>query len=813
MGTLFRTASVFLLLLPLCQACPNALCICEPNIRNQLIINCRSKTFQEVPTWTPSNDEYAELTLGNNQISTLKNNAFSGLKINKLDLSRNRITTIEEDAFKGLDDTLYELVLHTSMMTTLPQAALQKLPNLRILTLKNFNIPMLPANPFSYFTKLHTLKMDECGLTSLKASDFNGVVNLETLSLPNNQFQSIPTQALTVLGNLKILNITYTLGFGNIPYGAFASNTKLEHLDLSGNGLTNIVANAFLGLESSLRRLVLQENDLTDNQMSFISGLRALEQLDLANNKLTTFPTPLIQTLSMLQNLYLNNNKITKLLRTSLNLPNSSLKVLNLAENEMVEIEERSFEKLLNLEELNLERQSSSDILKPNTLKGLENSLRTLLIQNNGLTEDHFPSVNYLRGLRHLYMGVNRISSIPDQIFAQMNNLRVLNLHQNRISILDHTKTPGLAQNLEVFDISSNYLQTVGECTFYGFNQLENIELTGNPLNCDCKLRWLYTWMENKYVPVIRNSLEWKCSSPERLRDRRFSTLLYSDLDCTGAYTPLDCSSVVIIPTNPPDGLSSFKIKNVTDITESSFTVIWHNPNISIVTGFSVDLTRPDQPEKGSTVETLSKASTKYTATHLESDTNYVIGITILVDKNSGEKGRRYIQDVRTSKPKVAPVSDENPTLKIILGSIFGVLAVILIIVIVCVACYCSRKKDEEDPYSRPGQFRRQNKLASHGSLPTVSGTTQRFSRSKTASMGTLQSAQSLDRLDFTPEERDRILNMLTNSGGTTMSMISNTSGPYVGPALPPRPPHLHQEYANSEIKGGPVYEEIGSDV
>ena len=113
------------------------------------------------------------------------------------------------------------------------------------------------------------------GVTSLKASDFAGLVKLHSLYLDGNSLTTLPGAVFTGL-------------------------TKLRSLDLGSNSLTALPDTVFAGL-SNLNWLYLSRNSLTSVPDSVFSGLTNLQELHLGSNDLTALPASVFAGLTNLQ--------------------------------------------------------------------------------------------------------------------------------------------------------------------------------------------------------------------------------------------------------------------------------------------------------------------------------------------------------------------------------------------------------------------------------------------------------------------------------------------------------------------------------
>lgn len=206
--------------------------------------------------------------------------------------------------------------------------------------------------------------------------------------------------------------------------GAF-SNLKLHNLQLSGCRIRTISPAAFQGLETSLKNLNLQENEIEEFPVESLLNLRNLTLLDLSRNRITDVPDNAFETLNNLATLKLSDNNIS-LSRDSfkglenclknLNLKGTrqkripeavrdlrTLAFLDLAQNGLHELPgpggEALLESLDSLTALNLERNVIQQVGE-NTFLGVKDTLSSLSLLNNLLTDFPVEAINSLSELR-----------------------------------------------------------------------------------------------------------------------------------------------------------------------------------------------------------------------------------------------------------------------------------------------------------------------------------------------------------------------------------------------------------------------------
>ncbi len=204
-----------------------------------------------------------------------------------------------------------------------------------------------------------------------------------------------------------------------LPDFAFR-NLKVIGLRLNNAGLETVARNAFRGLENTLQTLDLSGNSLPQVPVSALRQLRLVSALDLSANALSVVPDDAFVTLR-LKTLKLAHNNLTLFghalrgLETSLKnldlkgcrlrrLPEATatlagLAFLDLAQNNIRELAPADFAGFNSLSALNLERNIVQK-LHPRVFEGVEDTLSSLSLLNNLLTEYPTGAINSLKELR-----------------------------------------------------------------------------------------------------------------------------------------------------------------------------------------------------------------------------------------------------------------------------------------------------------------------------------------------------------------------------------------------------------------------------
>ena len=332
--------------------------------------------------------------------------------------------------------------------------------NLTWLNLYNNSLTTLPTDAFKGLSKVTNLYLEANLLKTIKTGAFNGLNSLTELSLRYMSIETVESGAFNGLSNLQSLNL-YDNKLATLSTDTFKRLSQVTSLDLRGNPLITIKTGAFNGL-SSLTKLDLRyatgyRGHLKTIEPGAFKGLNNLRTLNLYGNRLTTLSTDTFEGLSQVTSLDLRGNPLTTIEAGAFN-ELANLTELNLSGMTVQTIEGGAFNGLNNLRTLNL-YDNKLATLSTDTFKGLS-QVTSLDLRGNPLVTIKTGAFNGLSSLTKLdlryatgYRG--HLKTIEPGAFKGLNNLRTLNLYNNRLTTLSTGTFEGLS-SLQTLDLRGN---------------------------------------------------------------------------------------------------------------------------------------------------------------------------------------------------------------------------------------------------------------------------------------------------------------------------------------------------------------------
>lgn len=248
------------------------------------------------------------LEVGHNPLSTVRLGARIPSELTLLNLSSANMAKLDEDLLTQLP-YLTELILDRNQFLTLPDA-LGELKNLTRLSCSNNNLAALPDS-IGRLEKLRRLDVQNNNLKMLPSAIWN-CVGLSSINVSSNLLESFPSPPLAAPVESSEPPQTSAIPPQNqAGVGTIESERKGSVGSLGASGLPS--SSKILPLTSSLKKLRLGDNRLTDDVFNILELLASLEVLNLSFNEIYEIPNFSLSKNGQLRELYLSGNNLSSI--------------------------------------------------------------------------------------------------------------------------------------------------------------------------------------------------------------------------------------------------------------------------------------------------------------------------------------------------------------------------------------------------------------------------------------------------------------------------------------------------------------------
>jgi Leucine-rich repeat (LRR) protein len=256
--------------------------------------------------------------------------------------------------------------------------------------------------------------------------------------------------------------------FFRVP--SFIENFQfLKFLDLGENFIKNLSDLENFPNLKYLYGLRLTENQIEVLERNHLVHLKNLQIVNLSKNRIRLIDRETFINNNFLQAIRLDGNHLKNIDYMFENL--TQLVFLNMSENSLEVFDYENFPK--NLQFLDISKNQINVIKNPNEIS---QNLKTLNLGYNHLTE--ISAFVLPRNLEDLYLQRNLIEKISPYTFLKKPYLKTVDMKHNKITHLSEN-------SLRISSTKSD-------------EKLPEFHLSGNPLVCDCHLKWM--WQDNSLM-------------------------------------------------------------------------------------------------------------------------------------------------------------------------------------------------------------------------------------------------------------------------------------------------------------------------
>lgn len=434
-----------------------------------------------------------------------------------------------------------EALVASCVRAGLEVVPIQLNPDVELIDLKENRIGNVDYT-LTFYTSLKKLDVSINKINSLKSHNFESQGKLISLNASYNQISSLGKDAFRGLKLLKQLDLSHN-NISAVDSAAFRDTTDLQSIDLSHNSITSFSDPAVFKYVSALRVLHLHHNEILDVPSALIKHL----------------PPPCV-----LETLTLNGNLIEVIEDKSFPPPCShSMKTLDLSSNIIRDIEKSAFDTLNNLIAIDLSINNLTFI--PTMQLSKLSRLKELDLSGNRFAEVKPVAFQSLFQLRVLTLSkLRHLQRIDTRAFV--DNIRLETLYMDDNEGLTRIPPRIFHGNPQLMHVSlrGDSLTTV-DVSHFPLDKLRSLDLSGNPLHCNCSLHWLWTLvqMESKVVEsttapsnetseesdpqlrlIVRNL---RCASPESLKGQLLMDIPESTVRCETTWMTVAIISALVL--------------------------------------------------------------------------------------------------------------------------------------------------------------------------------------------------------------------------------------------------------------------------
>ncbi|CAG9800066.1 unnamed protein product [Chironomus riparius] len=304
--------------------------------------------------------------------------------------------------------------------------------------------------------------------------------------------------------NLKVLRIK-GCDMNELFWEMFDGLTNLEHLSLEDNGIKDIPPFTFYGTPN-IKSLSLSHNEIIDMGYRSLAGLLGLQLLDLSSNNIGKLSEHTFPPFPKLEIVDLRANPINNLFSSIFGVMNRTEVLYIGDENIPLELNaEKPFEDLNSLIYLEIPNLYVTQ-LEENIFSSLQN-LEILKIKSGNIPFIEFDTFSKLLNLKELHMSNCQIQEMSMDTFFGAKKLEIVDLSYNQLKSIPQGLFDDQHDLKEIY-LNDNQLTALPKDIFK-LNSLKMIQLLNNPWDCTCDMR---DWRQGLSNKIRAHKIENKCS-------------------------------------------------------------------------------------------------------------------------------------------------------------------------------------------------------------------------------------------------------------------------------------------------------------
>ncbi|KAK1264532.1 hypothetical protein QJS04_geneDACA021325 [Acorus gramineus] len=443
------------------------------NITHLSVLDLSRNLFDSIPGWFSNLSSLTELHLSyNNFHGPIPNTLRNLVSLEVLYLGSNELEGNLSDVFEQFKN-LTAFGLSNNSFTGCIPASIGRMSFLSHLDLSHNQLNGTIPKNIGQLSELRVLRATDNLLYGVISEDhFSKLTKLEQLSLGHNSLSFNVTSNWVPPFHLKYVDLSFCKLL-DPKFPEWLAHEKLEHLDLSNTGISDVIPNYFWNL-TQFSYLNLSNNQIRGMlPLSFTSSIFGV--VDLSSNQ---FEGPLPPIPTNVYILYLQGNLFSGPIIFD-NHENQTIVLLDLSNNSINGIISPNICKAHNLGVLDLsDNHLSGELphclenltgflvvkLANNNLHGklpsmmLHTELRALQLKNNNFSGEFPSSLKHCKKLAMIDFSQNNFhGNIPSRIWETFPSLKYLQLRSNNFSGIIPQQICDLS-SLQILDLANNHL-------------------------------------------------------------------------------------------------------------------------------------------------------------------------------------------------------------------------------------------------------------------------------------------------------------------------------------------------------------------
>ncbi|XP_071782675.1 leucine-rich repeat LGI family member 2a [Centroberyx gerrardi] len=155
------------------------------------------------------------------------------------------------------------------------------------------------------------------------------------------------------------------------------------------------------------------------------------------------------------------------------------------------------------------------------------NDINSLSIVNGTFSEVKEAMFSHMPSLQLLLLNSNSLTNIRDDAFSGLSHLEYLFIESNKVETASKYAFRGL-RDLTHLSLANNNIKALPRDLFIDLDSLIELDLRGNAFECDCRAKWLMTWLKNTNATVS----DVVCAGPEDMKDKRLNDMTSLHNEC-----------------------------------------------------------------------------------------------------------------------------------------------------------------------------------------------------------------------------------------------------------------------------------------